>query len=69
MAAVNLKDDPKVAALVEKEVSKAVKAETKRVLDLIKSHGVLNKETEDKGVRNAVATVLKGLAVEIKAAA
>ncbi len=32
-----LLEDPKVAALVEKEVAKAIKAERKRVLDELKA--------------------------------
>lgn len=67
--AANLKDDPKVQALVEKEVKKAVTAETKRVLALVKGAVDTNKETEDKVIRTAVAGELKALTAAIKEAA
>lgn len=62
-----LLEDEKVAALVEKETAKAEKAETKRILGLIKDAVAVNKETEDKTVKKAVAEVLKDLVAEIKA--
>lgn len=62
----NLKDDPKVQSLLEKEAAKATKAETKRALTLIKERIDANKETEDKNVRAAVAGVLKSLAVSVR---
>lgn len=65
----NLKDDPKVQALVEKEVKKAVTAETKRVLALVKGAVDENKAVEDKAFRTAVAGALKSLTAAIKEAA
>ena len=64
-----LLEDPKVAALVEKTEKNAVKAETKRVLEVVKSATEANKETEDKAVKKAVAEVLKGIVAGIKEAA
>lgn len=55
-------DDEKVQALVAKAEAKAVKAERKRVLDLVK-HAV-NFNGDNKEVKR----VLKELAVELKAA-
>jgi hypothetical protein len=65
----NLKDDPKVVALVEKEVKKAVTAERKRALDVVKAQVEANKETEDKATRNIVATTLKAVTAALKEAA
>ena len=61
-----LLEDEKVAALVEKEVAKAVKTETKRVLDVVKTQLDANKETEDKAVKKIVDGVLKAVVADIK---
>lgn len=52
-----LLQDEKVAALVEKEVTKAVKAETKRVLAVIKEAEL----PEDKAAAKAAKEVIKGV--------
>ena len=64
-----LLEDPKVTALVEKTEKIATKAETKRVLEVVKAATEANKETEDKAVKKAVAEVLKGIVAGIKEAA
>lgn len=63
-----LLEDPKIAALVEKEVAKATKVERTRVLNIIKDAGAENKTNEDKAVKKVVDTTLKGLTASIKAA-
>lgn len=60
-----LLEDPKVAALVEKEVAKAVKAETKRCLEVVKAAEL----PEDKATAKAVKEVIKGIIAGIKEAA
>lgn len=60
-----LLQDEKVAALVEKEVTKAVKAETKRVLAVIKEAEL----PEDKAAAKAAKEVIKGIVAGIKEAA
>lgn len=52
----------------EKATAAATKAETKRVLDLIKDATAANKEVKSKEVKTHVANVLKELVAEIKAA-
>ena len=64
-----LLEDPKVAALVEKEVAKAKKEATKAALAAVKEAVDANKEVEDKGVKKAVAEVLKSVTAGIKEAA
>lgn len=61
-----LLDDPKVAELVSKECARAVKVESKRILDIVKACGEVNKEEEDKPVKKAVAAVLKEMVAQIK---
>lgn len=61
-----LLQDPKIEALVEKEVAKAVKAERKRCLDVVKEQVAINKEREDKSVKRVVSDVLKSTTAEIK---
>lgn len=58
--------DPKVAALVEKAAKNATKAETKRVLQIVKEHADTNKEVEDKVAKKTVDLVLKSLVITIK---
>jgi DNA/RNA-binding domain of Phe-tRNA-synthetase-like protein len=60
-----LLQDEKVAALVDKEVTKAVKAETKRVLGLIKTLPL----PEDKAAAKATKELLKELMAGVKEAA
>lgn len=60
-----LLEDPKVAALVEKKVAKAVKAETKRCLEVVKGIEL----PEDKAAAKAVKEVLKSVIAGIKEAA
>lgn len=57
--------DEGVQAAVEKQVAAAVKAETKRVLTVVKEAEL----PEDKAVKKAVAEVLKGIVAGIKEAA
>lgn len=57
-------DDPKVAALVEKETAKAVKEANKAFLAAIKDAIATAKEAGDK----AGATALRVLATTVKAA-
>jgi hypothetical protein len=64
-----LLEDPKVAALVEKEVAKAKKEATKAALAAVKEAVDANKEVEDKGIKKAVAEVLKSVTAGIKEAA
>lgn len=66
-----LLEDEKVAALVEKEVAKGVKAETKRVLELVKNTATEVKEDGDldKGVKKGLAERFKDLTTAIKEAA
>lgn len=59
--------DEKVAALVTKETAKASKAETKRVLEVLKSHKDESKTIENKQVKQAVAEMLKRIEAAIKA--
>lgn len=54
-----------VQAAVQKEVDKAVKAETKRVLTVIKEAEL----PEDKAAAKAVKEVIKGIVAGIKEAA
>lgn len=58
--------DEGVQAAIEKQVVKAVKAETKRCLDIIKEATDENKGTVDKNVKRDVATFLKNIAGSIK---
>lgn len=65
-----------VDKLIEKEVAKAqkavlaaTKAETKRVLDIVKEATTAAKEIESKEAKTAVAAWLKQLAASIKEAA
>ena len=61
--------DEGVQAAVAKQVGAAVKAETKRVLEVVKAEAENNKETEDKTVKKAIADALKSVATGIKEAA
>lgn len=58
--------DEGVQAAVAKQVGAAVKAETKRVLEVVKAEAENNKETEDKGIKKAVGEALKSVAAGIK---
>ncbi len=58
-----------VDKLIEKQVAAAVKAENKRVLEIIKEAAAVNKDVEDKTIRAHVANVIKGLQNDVKAAA
>ena len=60
--------DEKVVAAMEKEAAKAVKAETKRVLEVLKTAKASAKDIEDKAAKKLVADVLKQVEAEIKAA-
>jgi hypothetical protein len=64
-----LLEDPKVAALVEKTEKNATKAETKRVLSIIKDCKEANKVEENKATKKVVADLLKALEAGIKEAA
>lgn len=57
--------DEAVQAAVQKEVAKAVKAETKRVLDVIKAAEL----PEDKAAAKAAKDLIKGIVAGIKEAA
>lgn len=57
--------DEAVQAAVQKEVDKAVKAETKRVLTVIKEAEL----PEDKAAAKAAKEVIKGIVAGIKEAA
>ena len=59
-------EDPKVAALVEREATKAEKAERRRVLAVVKEAVAENREEEDKEVKKVVAAILKDLASEVR---
>lgn len=64
-----LLNDEKVVALVTKSSAAAAKAETKRVLAIVKDHGTAAKDLEDKAAKKAVAEALKNIVADIKAAA
>lgn len=59
----------KEVSKVQKETVKAVKAETARVLGLVKDATLINKEVESKEIKTHVANVLKELTATIKEAA
>ena len=61
--------DEGVQAAVAKQVGAAVKAETKRVLEVVKAEAENNKETEDKAVKKAIGEALKSVVAGIKEAA
>ena len=58
--------DPKVAALVEKQVATAVKAEKKRAAEVVKTAIAEAKDLEDKAAKKAVAESLKSVLAELK---
>jgi hypothetical protein len=58
--------DEGVQAAIEKQVAAAVKAETKRVLEVVKAEAENNKETEDKAIKKAIAEALKSVVTGIK---
>lgn len=58
--------DEGVQAAVAKQVGAAVKAETKRVLEVVKAEAENNKETEDKSIKKAVGEALKSVVAGIK---
>ena len=60
-----LLEDPKIAALVEKSVAAAVKAERKRVLDIVKVQKGNAAEAKNKEAVN----LFKSTEADIKAAA
>lgn len=49
--------DEDMQAAVEKEVAKAVKAETKRILDIIKSTELPEDKTEAKIVKDTIKSI------------
>lgn len=61
--------DEKVVAAIAKESAKAAKAETKRVLEIIKTAKTSTKAIEDKAAKKLVADLLKAMEADIKAAA
>lgn len=65
-----LLEDPKVAALVEKSVAAATKAETKRVLEIVKTQSNLDENVatsaQQKETRKVVTQVFKQLTAAIK---
>ena len=63
-----LLEDPKIAVLVEKEATKAVKAERVRALNVVKGEVEANKTNEDKVAKKSVAGILKNITDGIKAA-
>jgi hypothetical protein len=60
-----LLEDPKVAALVVRQVAAAVKSERKRVLEVVKSVDV--KSIEDKAAQKAAKAVLTEISAAVKA--
>lgn len=58
--------DEAVQTAVNRQVAVAVKAETKRVLEVIKAEVERNKETEDKDTKKAIGDVLKSVVIGIK---
>lgn len=60
--------DEAVQAAIDKQINAAVKAETKRVLEIVKAVADENKEQEDKVVKKITADVLKSVTAGIKAA-
>ena len=58
--------DEGVQAAVAKQVGAAVKAETKRALEVVKAEAENNKETEDKAVKKAIGEALKSVVTGIK---
>lgn len=58
--------DEGVQAAVAKQVAAAVKAETKRALEVVKAEAENNKETEDKAVKKAIGEALKSVVTGIK---
>lgn len=61
--------DEKVVAAIAKESAKAVKGETKRVLEIIKTAKAAAKDVENKESKKLVNDFLKALEADIKAAA
>lgn len=61
-----LLEDPKVQALVDKQVAKAKKEAVKAAIDVLKSAAEQNKGTDNREVKKAVAEVLKSSIGEIK---
>lgn len=61
--------DEKVVAAIAKESTKAAKAETKRILDLLKGTKAQVKDIDNKEAKKLIAELLKGLEAEIKEAA
>lgn len=61
--------DEKVLAAIAKESAKAAKAETKRVLEIIKTAKAAAKDVENKESKKLVNDLLKALEADIKAAA
>ncbi len=61
-----LLEDPKVKAIVEKQIASAVKAERSRVLGIVK--GIDVKGIEDKGAAKTAKAVLADVTAQIKAA-
>jgi DNA-binding FrmR family transcriptional regulator len=62
-----LLDDPKVAALVEKQVAAAVKAEKKRTAEVVKTHLAEAKNLGEKAAKGAATNSLKAVLADLKA--
>lgn len=61
-----LLDDPKVAALVEKEAAKARKGALKQAQEALKARLDEAKSIEDKTTKKAVADALKSAVADVK---
>jgi hypothetical protein len=61
MNAKEVKADEAVQAAIQKEVAKAVKAETKRCLEVVKSVVLPEDKTEAKAVKAFVKEVIAGI--------
>jgi hypothetical protein len=58
--------DEKIAAIAEREITKAVKAETKRILIVIREAVAENRQLECKDGKRAVTAALKSIVSNIK---
>jgi len=61
--------DEKVVAAIAKESAKAVKGETKRILEAVKAAKDAAKAIENKDAKKVATDLLKALEADIKAAA
>lgn len=62
-------DDENVQVAVAKQTTAAVKAETKRILEVVKNEAEAVKELDDKVVKKAATESLKNVMAGIKLAA